>query len=235
MSVVSWFGDGDHWSGDGGVPARLAEHLSISGTAIAVAALIAIPLGVLLGHLGRGGTLAINVSNVGRAVPTFGILVLLATAPSIGIGDRPAIYALTVFAIPPLLTNTYVGMRGVDADVKEAARGMGMTRWQTLARVEVPLALPLIAAGLRTAAVQVVATATLAAIVAGGGLGRFIVDGLARQDEDMVVAGGVLVAGLALVTELLLALLQRAVTPGGRRPRFDPRLQIPDVAGQAVT
>lgn len=231
MSVVDWFADGEHWSGSDGVPARLVEHLSISGTAVAFACLVAIPLGVTLGHFGRGGTLAINVSNIGRAIPTFGILVLLATS-GLGIGDRPAIVALTLFGIPPLLTNTYVGMRGVDADVRESARGMGMTRWQLLARVEVPLAVPLIAAGLRTAAVQIVATTSLAAIVAGGGLGRFIIDGLARQDEDMVVAGGLLVAGLALLTEGALAVVERAVTPGGRRQRLDPRLDLPQMQAQ---
>lgn len=217
--LVDFFTDGTHWSGADGIPNRLAEHVGLTLLAVLIAAAIALPIGVWLGHLGRGGTVAINISNVGRAVPTFGVLVLLATS-FLGIGNRPALVALVLFAIPPILTNTYVGMTGVDRDVKEAARGMGMTGGQLLRSVEVPLALPLVMAGLRTAAVQVVATATLAAVVAGGTLGRFIVDGLAQQDETRVLAGALLVALLALVTELSMAALQRAVTPGsGRRRR----------------
>ena len=228
--TVTWLTDSAHWQGVDGVPHRLAEHLAVSGISVGLACLIALPLAVTLGHVGRGGPLAVNLSNASRAVPTFGLLILLAVTP-VGFGNRAAVVALTLFAIPPLLTNTYVGVRDVDREVREAARGMGMTGAQLLRRVELPLALPLIAAGLRTAAVQVIATATLAAYVGGGGLGRLIADGFGRGDPAMTTAGGVLVAALALVVEVALAGLQRRLTPGPRRrrvlPGLDPSLAVP--------
>jgi len=211
-----WFGDPAHWSGPDGVPVRLLEHLQLVLISVGIAAAIALPVALVLGHYRRGGVVAVNVSNVGRAIPTFAVLVLLAVTPGIGVGTTAAVIALVVFAVPPILTNAYVGMVGVDRDVVESSRGMGMTGWQQLRRVEVPLALPLIAAGLRTAAVQVVATATLAALVAGGGLGRFIVDGLGQQDTPQVFAGAILVAVFAMVTEVALGLVQKRLTPGAR-------------------
>lgn len=225
--VLAWFADPATWQGSGGVPARLVEHLWISGVAMAVSLVVALPAGLALGHLGRGGLLAINLSNVGRALPSFALLVF--TVQLTGIGNTPAYVALVALAVPPMVTNAYVGMRGVDADIREAAIGMGMTGGQLLRRVELPLALPLVMAGVRTSAVQVVATATLAAVVASGGLGRFIVDGLAQRDFVEVFAGAVLVAGLAVVTEAALALLQRAVTPG-LRPGRGPRATVPGAA-----
>jgi osmoprotectant transport system permease protein len=228
--TVSWLTDPAHWRGVDGVPHRLSEHLVMPGISVGLACLIALPAAFALGHAGRGGPIAINLSNATRAVPTFGLLILLAVTP-VGFGNRAAVVALTLFAIPPLLTNAYVGVRDVDREVREAARGMGMTGLQLLRRVELPLALPLIAAGLRTAAVQVVATATLAAYVGGGGLGRFIADGFGQADPAMTTAGGVLVAALALVVELALGLLQRRLTPGPRRrrvmPGLDPSLVSP--------
>lgn len=221
MSVVDgtweWLTDPAHWTGPQGVLVRTLEHLRISALALALACALALPIGVLLGHWGRGGALAINVGNVGRAVPTFGVLVILASWAPVGVGDLAAVLALAVFAVPPLLTNAYVGMRAVEPDVREAARGMGMTGAQLLRRVELPLALPLLAAGFRTATVQVVATATLAALVAGGGLGRFIVDGYGQQDYPMMVGGALLVALLSVATELGLGLAERRLTPGARR------------------
>lgn len=214
--TFQWFLDGQHWTGRAGVPFRLFEHVQLTVGAVLIACAIALPIALFLGHIGRGGALAVNISNVGRAVPTFAILVLFAASP-IGFGNRATLIALVLFAIPPILTNAYVGVRGVDREVREAAVGMGMTGLELLRRVEVPLALPLISAGVRTAAVQVVATATLAALVGGGGLGRFIVDGLSRQDRPMLLAGAILVAALALLTELGLGAVQRAVTPGRRR------------------
>jgi osmoprotectant transport system permease protein len=214
--TISWLTDSAHWHGVDGVPHRLAEHLAVSGISVGLACLIALPLAFFLGHVGRGGSLAVNISNASRAVPTFGLLILLAVTP-VGFGNRAAVVALTLFAIPPLLTNAYIGVRDVDREIREAARGMGMTGLQVLRRVEVPLALPLVAAGLRTAAVQVVATATLAAYVGGGGLGRLIADGFGRGDNAMTAAGGVLVAALALSVEISLAMLQRRLTPGPRR------------------
>lgn len=216
IGTWGWLTTAAHYRGTTGVPNRLLEHILISGVSVLLAALIALPLALWLGHIGRGGGLAINISNAGRAIPTFAILVLLATVPSL-FGNAGTVIALVVFAIPPILTNAYVGIRGVDPDVKEAATGMGMQGAQLLRRVELPLAMPLIAAGLRTAAVQVVATATLAAYIGAGGLGRYIADGFGLQDQPMILAGSILVALLALVTELGLGRLETRLTPGRRR------------------
>lgn len=213
--TLVWLGDRAHYRGVEGVPHRLLEHLGISGASVVLAALLALPVAVWLGHsrrFPRFGTTVLSLSNASRAVPVFAVLVLLAATP-VGIGNRATVLALTLFAIPPLLTNTFVGVRGVDRDVVEAARGNGMSELQVLRRVELPLALPLIAAGVRTASVQVIATATLAAYVGGGGLGRLIADGFGRADPAQTAAGGVLVAALALFLELVLALVQRRLTP----------------------
>lgn len=222
MSLVGdtarWLLDGEHWQGPDGVPARLGEHLTVSGAAVAVAAALALPLAFWLGHVRRGGLLVVALANASRAVPTFGVLIVLVATP-VGFGDRATVVALVLFAVPAILTNAYVGVRDVDRDVREAARGTGMSGWQVLRRVELPLALPLVLAGLRTASVQVVATATLAAYVGGGGLGRFIADGFGRADPPMYAAGGVLVAALALTVELVLGAVQKRVTPGPRRRR----------------
>jgi len=203
-----------------GVLARTLEHLQYTGLAVALACLVALPLGLVLGHTGRGGALAVGLSNVGRAVPTLGVVVLLAISP-LGQTTTAVVLALALFAVPPVLTNTYVGIREVDPEAVEAARGMGMGPVQQLLRVELPLAFPLVAAGLRTAVLQVIATATLAAAIGLGGLGRYLIDGLGSQDYPQVRAGAVLVAGLALAVELLLAALQRLTDPtarAGRRP-----------------
>jgi len=217
-NTLAWLGDSSHWTGVDGVPHRLAEHLELSAAAVALACLVALPVAFALGHTRRGGGLVVNVSNASRAVPTFAVLVLLAATP-VGFGNRATVVALVLFALPPLLTNAYVGVRDVDSEVREAATGMGMTGLQLLRRVELPLALPLVAAGVRTASVQVVATATLAAYVGGGGLGRLIADGFGRADPAMTAAGGVLVALLALAVEVGLGALQRRLTPGRRRLR----------------
>lgn len=213
-----WLNDPLNWQGRTGVPYLTYEHLYISGLAVALAALVAMPVALLLGHTGHGGGLTVAVTNVSRAIPTLALLTVFA-ATSIGFGNRATIVALAVFAVPPLLSNTYVGIRGVDRDVVEAARGMGLSERAVLLRVELPLAVPLIAAGVRTAAVQVVATATLAALVGGGGLGTIINSGFGQQDRPQIVAGGLLVATLALLTEAVLASVQRAVTPGRARRR----------------
>ena len=220
--VFGWFTTAEHWRGDFGVPHRLAEHVAMSAAAVLAATLIALPAGVWLGHRGRGGALAINLANVGRAIPSLAILALVQEAIGLrgwpGFGARPAFVALVALAVPPLVTNAYVGMRGVDRDVVEAARGMGMTGAELLWRVELPIALPVVMAGLRTATVQVVATATLAAVTAWGGLGRFIVDGFGQQDDAQIVAGALLVGLMALATELALGGLQRAAVSEGLRP-----------------
>jgi osmoprotectant transport system permease protein len=187
----------------------------MSGAATLAATAVALPLGLALGHYGRGGYLAINLSNVGRAIPSFAILVI--ALQLFGIGATPAFVALVALAIPPIVTNSYVGVREVDPEIREAARGVGMRESRLLLGVELPLAMPLIMAGIRTSAVQVVATATLAALVAWGGLGRFIIDGLSQRDFVQVFAGALLVAALAILTELTLAGLQRLAVPRGLR------------------
>lgn len=217
--VVAWFTDPQNWQGPSGIPTRFAEHVVLSAVSLAVAMLIALPLGVWLGHTGRGGNLAINVSNVGRAVPTFAVLSLLALSP-LGLSTTSTVVALVLFGIPPMLTNAYVGMREVDQDVVQAARGMGMSGSQLVTRVELPLATAMIVSGVRLAAVQIVATATIAAMVAGGGLGRIITSGFGRQDNAQVVAGAILVALLALAVELSFEVIQRRLDPV-RRPDDD--------------
>ena len=221
-SVWAWFADGSHWQGADGIPTRLSEHLQLSAESLAIGAAIALPLGIALGHYGRFGTLAINISNIGRAVPSFGILVIAFQA--FGLGDLPIVIALTALAIPPMVTNSYVALREVDPDIKDAARGMGYRDLAQLIRVELPLAVPLIMAGIRTSAVQVVATATLAALIAGGGFGRYIIDGFATLDYPRVISGALLVALLALATEIVLSACERLLVPKGIRLEMAPKL-----------
>ncbi|MZE71345.1 ABC transporter permease subunit, partial [Streptomyces sp. SID5789] len=196
-----WLTDPAHWPGENGITHRLVQHLVLTVVCLVVSCLIALPVALVLGHLGRGGALAVNVSNVGRAVPTFAVLVLLLLTPVGRWGEGPTVVALVLFAVPPLLTNAYVGMREVDRGVVQAARGMGMTGRQMLFRVELPLSLPMVMNGVRIAAVQLVATATIAALAGGGGLGRIITAGFNLASTPQVVAGAVLVAAFALVVE----------------------------------
>ena len=215
--VAAWFGNVATWAGSGGIPVRIVEHLALTAAAMLLACLVALPIGLYVGHTGRGGGLAIAVADVGRAVPSYALLLLL--FPIFGLDFALALPALVLLAIPPILTNAYVAVRDVDPDLVEAGRGMGLGERQLLARVEVPVALPVIVAGIRTAAVQVVATATLAALVAGGGLGRFIVDGFALRDDGMLIGGAILVALLAVAVERGLSLTERRlVSPGLRAP-----------------
>jgi osmoprotectant transport system permease protein len=219
--ALVYLNDPLNWNRSGGILDLLVEHLTISGTAVLAAAVLAVPLGVLLGRSGRGGGSIVVLSNVSRAVPTLALLTVFAVTP-IGFSDAATVVALAVFAFPPMLTNTFVGFREVDRDVREAARAMGMSRGQMVTRVEFPLALPLVMTGVRTAAVQVVATASLAALVGGGGLGRIINLGFGQQDLGQILAGAFVVAALALLTELVLVLVSWAVTPGQRRLPFRP-------------
>ncbi len=211
--LVAWFLDPANWQGSAGVPARVLEHVWYSLIAIVVSIAVALPIGIFIGHTGRGGAVVINVLNSARAVPTFGIILL--TVLVAGIGILPVIVALVALASPPIVTNTYAGIRSVDPKIREAAEGMGMVGWQVIRRVEIPVALPIIMAGIRTSAVQIVATATFAAIVGLGGLGRYIIDGLAQQDLTQVLAGAILVAGLSLLTEFSLSRLQSAAVSDG--------------------
>ena len=220
--VYDWFADGDHWTGNSGIPNRLIEHLQLTIVAMLVAIVIALPIGLILGHTRRGGNVAVNVSNIGRAIPSFALLVLGAQLWGIGeIGgmSKAALLALIALAIPPIIVNSYVGMSQVDEGIRDSAKGVGMRSSQRLLRVELPIALPLVMAGIRISALQVVATATLAAVVASGGFGRFIVDGIAVRDFPRVFAGALLVAALALTIEGVLALGQRAWCPTGCGPR----------------
>lgn len=221
MGVVAdswaWLSTGSHWSGGDGVWHRLAEHLYLTVVCLAISCAIALPIAILLGHTGRGGALAVNISNAGRAVPTFAVLVLLTLSPLGMYGSWPTVIALVLFAIPPLLTNAYVGMREVDRDVVEAARGMGMSGRQVIGRVELPLALPMVMTGVRSAAVQVVATVSIAAMVGGGGLGRIITAGFRLTYTAQVVAGALLVAVLALLVEGLFVALERLTARARRR------------------
>lgn len=213
--------DAGNWTGDGGILELLVQQLLLTGTALALALAIGLPLALWLGHIGRGGFLAINISNVGRAIPTFALLALLVTADWPGVSTFgpfgragiATLVALTLFALPPIITNSYVAVREVDDDVLESARGMGMTSWQQFRRVELPLALPLVAGGVRLALVQVWATATIAALVAGPGLGRIITDGFANSYYGKGMAGAVVVAVVAMILEVLAAMAQRAVDP----------------------
>jgi osmoprotectant transport system permease protein len=211
----TWLTASAHWSGGDGIPYRLLEHLEYSALALVIAALIALPIGALVGHTGRGGFAVVTIANFARAIPTLGLLLLVVTVTSIGL--TPVIIPLIALAVPPVLVNTYEGIRGVDPDVKDAARGMGMTGSGILLKAEVPVAMPLILLGLRTAAIQVVATATIAAYAGIGGLGRYIVDGLARKDYPSVVGGSVLVVLLAVAVQLAFAGIRRAVVSRGLR------------------
>lgn len=224
--VVRWFLDPATWSGSSGIPNRLVEHVELAGLAVLIGALVAVPVGLFIGHTGRGAVATVAVGNLGRAVPSYALLVIF--VPILGIGFPNALAALVLLSLPPVLTNTYAGMQGVDREMVEAGRGMGMREVQLLRRVELPLALPVVLAGVRVAAVQVVATATLAALVGGGTLGRFIADGFARQDTPMLVGGAILVALLAVVTERAMTLLERlAVSPGLRRSVSTPGSTMP--------
>lgn len=211
--VAAWLGDPDHWQGSNGLPTRLGQHLYYAGVATMVAVLMALPVGLAVGHTGRGGALAVNLSNVGRALPTFGLILLVVTI--VGLGDLPILLPLVAFAVPPMVTNSYAGVRAVDPGIRDAAEGMGMTGWQVLTRVELPVAAPLVLAGIRTSAVQVVATATLAAYAGSGGLGRYIVNGFAVRDFPQVFAGALSVALLAILVEVVFGLLQRLAVPEG--------------------
>lgn len=230
-AAISWLFDGSNWSGTDGLTQQLIEQLLLTVTSLGIAAGVALPLALWLGHLGRGGALAVNISNIGRAVPTFAVLVLLSVGPlgagrlgPYGRAGLATLVALVLFALPPIITNSYVGMREVDREVVEAARGMGMSGPGLFRRVELPLAMPLIVTGLRLALVQVWATATIAALVAGPGLGNTIASGFDNNDSDRVIGGALIVAAIALVLEGAAALLERVLDPVRRAHRVSTRV-----------
>ncbi len=235
VDLADWLRDLASWRGSDGAWARIVEHLQISAVAVAAAILLAVPPALWLGHKRRFGLTVVNISNVGRAVPSFAVLVI--GTQLMGLLEKPVIGSVSVFialvllAIPPIVTNTYVGMAEVPDDVRDAAQGMGLSDRQVLWRVEAPLAVPLIMAGIRTSAVQVVATATIAAQLGFGGLGRFIIDGFAVRStggDTLVLAGAFLVAALALLTEGVLSVVQRLLTPRAlRSPTWWSRRRAP--------
>jgi osmoprotectant transport system permease protein len=231
--VIGFFLDPAHWQGTTGIPNRLLEHLIISGLSIALATLIAVPLGLFIGHTNRGAGLAINLANIGRAIPSYAMMVIplpftlalapvLGYSPTFGLDFLPIFLAMTFLAIPPLLVSTYAGLRSVDRDLLEAGRGMGLREGQILRRIELPLASSIIVGGFRTATLQVIATATIGAILSGGGLGRFIFDGLNQglAGRSSIYAGAILVAALAIGVDVVLGFVQRRLTPRAlRAPR----------------
>ncbi len=246
MSVVSetadWLLDGSHWTGDRGVPARVVEHLGYTGLTLVAAAAIAVPLGLYIGHTGRFRATAIGVTGALRALPTLGVLTWFTLL--VGIGLTAPILALVILAVPPLLAGVYSGVESVDRATVDAARAQGMTEWQVLTKVELPLGLPLVIGGFRAATLQVVATATVAAYVTLGGLGRYIFDGQAVRDYPQMVAGSVVVVVLALLLDGLFALAQGAATRAARpghssRPtstgQQDPAGAVQEVPAGATT
>lgn len=221
--------DGTYWSMSNpeGFPQRILEHLGYTALALVFAFLIAFPIGLLIGHTGKGSFLAINAGNAGRALPTLGVLLLIVTLA--GTGLIPVTVALVLLAIPPILTTTYAGVAAVPPATVDAARGIGMREALIATRVELPIALPVVIGGIRNAALQVISTATIAAYVGLGGLGRYLFDGLALQDYPQIVGGSIVVALLAVVVDLLLAGVQRLLVSPGLSGRTGRR------GNQAVT
>ena len=210
-----WVTQSANWHGSGSIPQQILAHLGYSILPLLIAAVIGIPAGVAVGHTGRGAVFVVNLANGWRAIPTLGLLVLLAVY--LGFSFLTWLLPLVVLAIPPILVNAYEGVAGVEPGVRDAAKGAGMTSWQQVTRVEVPIALPLILVGLRTAAIFVVATATIAAYIGLGGLGRFIIDGLSSYQYGPVAGGALLVVILAVLVLGFFALLSRLIVPAGLR------------------
>jgi osmoprotectant transport system permease protein len=210
-----WLKAPAQWHGPDDIPARVLQQLGYSGLSLLIAALIALPLGIWIGHTGRGGVVVVNVANAWRAIPTLGLLVLMVTLIGFGVGAW--LIPLVVLAVPPILVNAYEGVAGVDPDLKDAAKGMGMTDVQVIRKVELPVALPLIMLGLRTGAIFVVATATIAAYIGNGGLGLYILSGLSQSNYAEVAGGAVLVVLLALVVQVIFTILRFLVVPAPLR------------------
>lgn len=214
FAAFAWLFSPANWSGASGIPVRLGEHLAYSALTLLLAVVIAIPIGLAIGHTGRLRGFAVGVSGAFRAIPTLGLVIYLAVALA-DFTIVPPLIALTILAIPPVLAGAYSGVESVDDRTVDAARAMGMTEFQILTKVELPLALPLLIGGVRSAALQVIATWTVAAILPVGGLGRYLIDGLAVQNYPEMLSGSILVVALALVVDGLFALVQRFVVPRG--------------------
>jgi osmoprotectant transport system permease protein len=221
--TIAWLADPAHWTGPAGVPIRLLEHVALSGSSLLIAMIVAVPLGIWIGHTGRFTGLAINTANAWRAVPSLAVIgialpITAAIDPQLGFRVYPTLIAMIVLAVPPILVNTQAGIAGVDRDLVEAGRAMGMRESQVVRRLELPLALPAIVSGIRSGAVQVVATATLGAIFGSGGLGRYLVEGIAQRDDGMTFGGVVLVAALALAVEGAFVVILRLIRSPGLAP-----------------
>ncbi len=232
--VAAWFADPATWSGRDGIPTRLGEHLWISGVALAASTIVGLPLGLYIGHTGRWAATVVAVANIGRAVPSLGfmgIAFILLLPFGLGVGPLPTILALTALGIPPIVVNAHVALRGTDSDLLEAARGMGMSAREILTGVEIPIGLPIILAGVRTSAVQIVATATLATVVGGGALGELILIGFAISDEVRVFGAALVVALLSIATEVAFSVLQRLATSPGLRARRAVPMEAPQLRG----
>ncbi|MGH2513529.1 MAG: ABC transporter permease [Candidatus Limnocylindrales bacterium] len=222
QGIGAWFANPDHWSGPSGIPTRLLEHLEISVAGLLIAAAFALPAGLWIGHTRRGVRLAIGLATFGRAIPSLaaiGIVVPITVMidPQLGFKVYPTLIAMVILAIPPILVNSYAGVAEVDGDLVEAARAMGLRERQILRGIELPIALPVIVGGVRSAAVQVIATTTLGALYGLGALGSYIVEGVAQSDDSKLLAGVILVALLAVIAEGTLALAQRRLTSPGLR------------------
>ncbi len=220
--TIAWLTDATHWSGPNGIAIRLFEHVSISAVSLVIALAIAMPVGLYIGHTKRGASIAVNVANLGRALPSLAVIAIVlpitaAIDPQAGFRVYPTVVAMVVLGVPPILVNTYTGISQVQPDIVEAARGQGVAGRQILTGVELPLAVPVVVTGIRSAAVQILATATLGAIFGFGGLGRYLVDGIAQNDTGQIFGGVALVAGLVMVTELGFAVVQRLMTPRALR------------------
>jgi osmoprotectant transport system permease protein len=214
--MLEYLFDSFNWSGPEGITARIIQHIWYTFAALGLSALIALPIGLRIGHTRRGAFLAINIGNAARALPSLGLL-MIAVLLTNQIGFLPVLIALVALGIPPILTSTYAGLSGVDPATIDAARGMGMTGREILTKVEIPIALPLIISGLRAATLQIVSTATIAALVSLGGLGRYVVDGLKLRDFPQMFSGALLVALLAILLDLLFALAGRITVSKGLR------------------
>ena len=217
--ALGWLADPAQWAGPAGIPARVGEHVLYSGLALVFAALVALPLGLYIGHTGRLRGLAVGLSGALRALPTLGLLTLLAIGMNLPLtlSIVPSTIVLAVLAIPPLLAGAYAGLEAIDPAVVDGSRATGLSERQIVGGVELPLAAPLILGGIRSAVLQVIATATVSAFLGLGGLGRYLLDGLALRDFSQMLGGALVVIALALLADGLLALAQRAtLTPGGR-------------------
>ncbi|MDM4761792.1 ABC transporter permease [Galbitalea sp. SE-J8] len=211
--AIAFILDGANWGGENSIGSRLVDHLVYTGISVGIAVLIAVPVGLLIGHTGRGRTIIVAITGSVRAIPTLGLLLFVVLFT--GLGLWPLVLVLVVLAIPPLLAGAYSGLDAIDRQTIDAARAIGMTEWQILTRVEIPLGIGLIVGGLRSAALQVVATATVAGYVGLTGLGRFLIEGLALHRYELAIVGAILVAALAIVVDLVLVGVQRLVVPRG--------------------